>query len=436
MNDLSNDDLYSNKDNYYLYDTNEVALSYLIWYGAMHDNKVINTLIGQLALSSYNKIRWIGSLSTKNGNACMYAFTIMSPKAGIAQLLNIRNKTRNKSIKNTADKQLARKAQELGISNEALLELSVPEYNLEGNLSKWIIGDYTGVIDITDLRAPTTYWVNNTTHKPQKSTPKDITQNHKEGLKQFKATLKNIKTAVGVHSRRLENTYLDNIEWSIEDWKSNYLDHPFLSRFSSRLIWFFDETATGIVTDQGIVDSTGSNIDLSQFKQVKLWHPIYSDIKTTTNWRNFIIDHKILQSFKQAFREIYIVTDAELATNTYSNRFAAHILYQHQFTALAKTRDWNYTLQGSFDSHNTPSKSISNFQLRAEFWVEPISDETSPSGIYTYVASDQVRIYNGRDVLEMQDVPKIVFSEIMRDVDLFVGVTSIGNNPECGRCRR
>ena len=30
----------------------------------------------------------------------------------------------------------------------------------------------------------------------------------------------------------------------------------------------------------------------------------------------------------------------------------------------------------------------------------------------------------------MQNVPKLVFSEVMRDVDLFVGVTSIGNNPE------
>jgi len=430
LNDLSNDDLYANKDNYYLFDSNEIALSYLIWYAAILDHQMLNSLIGQLALSSYNKIRWIGCLSTKNGNACMYAFTVMSPKAGITQLLNIRNKTTNKSIKNTANKQLHRKAEELGISKEALLELSVPKYNLEENQSKWPIGDYTGVIDITNLTTPTTYWINNLNSKRQKSIPKDISQNHKDDLKLFKSTIKDIKTAIGVHSKRLENSYLDNIEWSIDDWESNYLHHPFLSRFTSKLIWIFDNEETGILYNNEIVTFDKKPIETSKYSKVKLWHPIYSEVNVTTSWRNFIIENELKQSFKQAFREIYLVTDAEIETNTYSNRFAAHILYQHQFAALAKIRDWNYTLQGAFDSHNTPSRSISNFQLRAEFWVEPISDETTPAGMYSYVASDQVRIYGGREVYEMENIPKIVFSEIMRDVDLFVGVTSIGNNPE------
>lgn len=430
LNELSHNVRYAQKGNYYLHETNEIALSYLIWYTAMNDNPIVNTLISQLAISSYKKIGGIGSLSTKNGNACLYAFTLMSPKAGITQLLNIRNKTRNKSIKNIANKQLSRKAEELGISKEALLELSVPEYNLDGNLSIWSIGDYKAIIDLTVLKNPVVYWLNNKTSKKQKSIPKDVSENYKEELKLFKSTIKDIKTAISVHAKRLENTYLDNIEWSLDDWKSNYLNHPFLSRYTSKLIWHFDDQETGILLDNEIVDFNKNPVDISQFKKVKLWHPIYSEINSVTSWRNFILANELKQPFKQAYREIYIVTDAEIATNNYSNRFAAHILYQHQFAALAKTRDWNYTLQGNFDSHNTPTRSIPNFQLKAEFWVEPISDETTPTGIYSFVASDQVRIYDGREVLEMSDVPRIVFSEIMRDVDLFVGVTSIGNNPE------
>lgn len=429
INKLTNDEL-SNARIHYLQEVNEVAVSYLIWHLAMINNEIVNSLIGQFALSSYSKIRWHGSLSTKNGNACMYAFTIMSPKAGITQLLNIRNKTRNKSIKNTANKQLSRKAQELGISNEALLELSVPEYNLQENQSIWKIGNYTGIIDISDLTSPISYWINTNTNKKQKSIPKEVSENHKDELKQFKSTLKDLKIAISVHGKRLENSYLDNIQWKIEDWKANYIDHSFLSRYTSRLIWQFDNTDTGILSEVGIIDSNQNNLDISKCKVVRLWHPIYSDVDTVTKWRNFVIENEIKQTFKQAFREIYLVTDAEINTTNYSNRFAAHILYQHQFSALAKTRDWDYTLQGTFDSHNTPSKLISSFQLKAEFWVEPISDDTSPTGIYSYVASDQVRVYRGREVVEMQNVPDVVFSEIMRDVDLFVGVTSIGNNPE------
>ena len=42
------------------------------------------------------------------------------------------------------------------------------------------------------------------------------------------------------------------------------------------------------------------------------------------------------QPIKQAHREIYLLTDAERQTQSYSNRFAAHILRQHQFTALCQ----------------------------------------------------------------------------------------------------
>jgi hypothetical protein len=49
-----------------------------------------------------------------------------------------------------------------------------------------------------------------------------------------------------------------------------------------------------------------------------------------------------------------------------------------------------------------------------------------------YVFTDQVRFYSrdsAPEPMPLADVPPIVFSEVMRDVDLFVGVASIGNDP-------
>ena len=47
------------------------------------------------------------------------------------------------------------------------------------------------------------------------------------------------------------------------------------------------------------------------------------------------------------------------------------------------------------------------------------------------MATDQVRFYreNETEPLRLEDVPALVFSEIMRDVDLFVGVAGVGNDP-------
>jgi hypothetical protein len=93
-------------------------------------------------------------------------------------------------------------------------------------------------------------------------------------------------------------------------------------------------------------------------------------------------------------------------------------------------RGWNYKLQGDFYNPVTPHKDALSWEYRIEFWTETNDlDDTLDSGIYQYIYTDQVRFsYQGRQV-NMPDVPPVVFSELMRDVDLFVGVCSIGNDP-------
>jgi hypothetical protein len=98
---------------------------------------------------------------------------------------------------------------------------------------------------------------------------------------------------------------------------------------------------------------------------------------------------------------------------------------------------------------------LPQWNLRAEFWIEGAATEptrdTNESGTYLYLSTDQVRFYtldagqlqahaggggyggrrNQTDdaPLSLDTIPPLVFSEIMRDVDLFVGVGSVGNDP-------
>lgn len=127
---------------------------------------------------------------------------------------------------------------------------------------------------------------------------------------------------------------------------------------------------------------------------------------------------------------MYILTDAEITTDTYSNRFAAHILRQHQFAALCRQRGWTYHLMGQWDSHNTPEVNLPKWNMSAQYYVDAdMNGEANPTGILSYINTDQVRFYRDGMLLHLYDVPAMVFTEIMRDVDLFVGVTSIGNDP-------
>ncbi|MGI5489575.1 DUF4132 domain-containing protein [Microtetraspora malaysiensis] len=170
---------------------------------------------------------------------------------------------------------------------------------------------------------------------------------------------------------------------------------------------------------------------------------------------------EITQPFKQAHREIYLLTAAEENTGVYSNRYAAHILRQHQFHALAAQRGWHNKLRLMVDDVYTPAtRELTQWGLRAEFWIEGIGDDygtdTLDSGAYLRLVTDQVRFYpaeapenlahaygrgyeqwlhNGADPvqpLSLDQVPPLVFSEIMRDVDLFVGVASVGKGELSG----
>lgn len=146
--------------------------------------------------------------------------------------------------------------------------------------------------------------------------------------------------------------------------------------------------------------------------------------------------NKIVQPLKQAFREVYLLTDAEINTRTYSNRMAAHILKQHQFNSLAKTRGWKYSLLGAYDdgrSNEMAQLILPEYNLKAEYWINEVNadDAFNDTGIWLYVSTDQVRFVtlDNNQVIELLEVPRLVLSEVMRDVDLFVGVASVGNDP-------
>jgi hypothetical protein len=150
-------------------------------------------------------------------------------------------------------------------------------------------------------------------------------------------------------------------------------------------------------------------------------------------WQAWLERHEVTQPFKQAHRELYRVTDAERQTDTYSNRFAAHILRQHQLKALCDARGWRYALQGGFDNSNAPTLTLRPWNLQVQFFVEPLGDDMaglSAAGVALYVTTDQVRFERARpwERVPVAEVPPRIFSELMRDVDLFVAVCSVGND--------
>jgi hypothetical protein len=76
---------------------------------------------------------------------------------------------------------------------------------------------------------------------------------------------------------------------------------------------------------------------------------------------------------------------------------------------------------------------IPQHQLKAQFWIRAVeTDEAyNTNGIWNYISTDQVRFVQleTNTPIDLVNVPPMVLSEVMRDIDLFVGVASVGNDP-------
>src|SRR5207248_11579888 len=140
----------------------------------------------------------------------------------------------------------------------------------------------------------------------------------------------------------------------------------------------------------------GKPVSLKGETSVSLWHPIGQALDDILSWRDWLERREVVQPFKQAHREVYLLTDAERRTGTYSNRFAAHILRQHQFNALCAARGWKNKLRLMVDDDYPPAhRLLPQWNLRAEYWIEGAGSEygrdTTDSGAFLYLSTDQLR---------------------------------------------
>ena len=127
-------------------------------------------------------------------------------------------------------------------------------------------------------------------------------------------------------------------------------------------------------------------------------------------------------------------TDTERATKSFGPlrrtcRRAA------RFRALCQARGWASPAFGGWDPGNgRPLKRIADRELQVEFWVEPIETAMNQESFqFDYLSTDQVRFVTiGGEPIALADVDPVLFSELMRDADLFVGVAGIGGDPTWG----
>jgi hypothetical protein len=413
------------------------AIKGFIWMCAhFHDTSTLFNL-AQLADRCYKKIPGKGPAAAAVGNACMFTLYKSKGLEGIGHLSRLKLKIKQASTQQIIDNYIKAAAEEQGVSTDEIEDMAVEQYKLVNGTREFQFDDYTCILKITGAGKSELLW-----YKPdgeqQKSVPGFVKDKHAAKLKKLKETQKQVDQTTSAQRDRLDRIFKTDRQMNYPDFKKFYLDHGLMSFLSRNLIWVFKNNATvvnAIMTDTGWVSHNNQPVTIDENSKVSLWHPACQTVEEVRNWRNYMVEHQIVQPLKQAYREVYLVTAAEANTKSYSNRMAAHVLKQHQFNMLAKIRGWKYTLMGAFDNGADCMAKISlpDFGLRAEYWLNEVSAENAytDSGIWNYITTDQIRFVNTttNETVDMVDIPVLPFSEILRDVDLFVGVASVGNDP-------
>ncbi|WP_225803934.1 DUF4132 domain-containing protein [Streptomyces sp. NK15101] len=361
----------------------------------------------------------------------------------------VKNRTVNKGIAKALEAVAAR----AGLTPSMLRERGVATLGLDGRgVREATLGAYTAELSV---REPGTVALSfrGPEGRPLKTAPKEVREAHAEELKGVRAGLKELKGLVAAERSRLEEHLAAGTVWPAEDWQRYYADHPVTGALARALLW---EVAEGGDWTAGLPERAGGGWALAGHDgtarpvgpgaRLRLWHPLRAGGEEVAEWRAALAEREERQPFKQVFREVYPLTPAELVTGSYSNRFAGHVLRYGQMRALTAERGWTGNHLGYF-SDGWSSELVKELpapgelpagagtRWRARFFVELVDEGASGDGVARLCSTDQVRFERRAgargawEATALADVPALVLSEALRDVDLFVGVASIGADP-------
>jgi hypothetical protein len=421
----------------FLASVNVECLKGFVWLSSQYADNQLLRHIAAMADRVYKKIPGVGQTCTALGNGCVYALYKADGLEGVSHLSRLKLRVKQASTQALIEKYIRQAATDRGITPDAIEDLAVNDFGLSKGTKQLAIGEFKASISVEKIGRVLLVW-----EKPdgstQKSDPLIIKEKYSADLKNLKAECKQIEASLITQRDRLELRFRSAQKSTLSHFKNFHFDHGLVCFITQQIIWSFSkpgELFNGLYLDGRWTDQYGNSFSPDDTYEVSLWHPALDTLENVQQWRRFLIEKQVQQPIKQAFREIYILTDAEINTRVYSNRMAGHILKQHQFNSLAKARGWRYSLQGAFDggSDGTATLALPEYNLQAQYWTNAVETEAgiNDTGIFRYVATDQVRFKDATscNVINMTDVPALAFSEVMRDVDLFVGVSSVGNDP-------
>ena len=257
--------------------------------------------------------------------------------------------------------------------------------------------------------------------KPLKAVPAKLKKN--AYVLELKDAEKNLKEQYRRAKKMLEEMMEDGTPLLACEIANVMTYNPVIAPLLKPLV-FQSGTALGFYEDGVLVAPDGTRTELAEDAEVKIAHALdLYESGTWADYQKYLFEKEIRQPFKQVFRELYIKTADEHGKES-SHRYAGHQVQPAKTVALLKTRRW--VIDGSEGLQRIYYKA--NIIAR----IYALADWYSPADIEAPTL-EWVEFFDRKTFqrLPIDDVPDLIFSEVMRDVDLVVSVAHVGGvDPE------
>jgi hypothetical protein len=185
-----------------------------------------------------------------------------------------------------------------------------------------------------------------------------------------------------------------------------------------------NDNKVGFLEGITLTDFAGEETKLKKKDNVRIAHSfdIYKD-GHLADYQKVLFEKEIVQPFKQVFRELYVKTAEEMEMLD-SRRYAGNQVQPQKTIALLKSRRWTPDVEDGIQKVYYKENIVATIFALAD-WFTP-SDIEAPT-------LEFVAFYDRKTckAIKIKDVPDIIFSEVMRDVDLAVSVAHAGGvDPE------
>jgi hypothetical protein len=367
----------------------------------------------------------------------------MADDSSIVCLNHILGRTLDKRFQKLLRTTLDALAAGRGLSREELADRLVPTHDLDASgRQTWQLGEYHVCISIT-AAGKVQRIITDANGKESKNLPAKIRKEYDEIWRSIQAAEKALVATFSQQKKRLEEAMVAGRSWPYEHWRDLFTTHPLLSHLAQRLIWNVcapDGTSLFFALPGDDGAWCGSNQETVQIEEqslLRLAHPVEMTSEEHAAWQQLIVTQHIVQPFKQAFREIYVLTPAEEETARYSNRFAGQRVPSKTFHGVARGRGWTGDMLHNSEGEGKGWRNFPERDVCASFLLDDDTVRDDTVGNDWTRTLGQVSFFPAGArpnqfalpfdlALPLPEVHPVVFSEAMRDLDLFVAVASIG----------